>query len=252
MTSKKVLIPIPSIDFDPSETAIPWKYLRSEDMQVVFSTPSGKQAVCDMRMIDGNRLGPLASVLCADKLAKSAYSYMESSEEFKAPISWEAINTTEFDALLLPGGHAQGVKEYLESDLLKKVVVDFFEKQKPVAAVCHGVILAARSLKENGESVLAGYKSTCLLASQEMTAWGLTCLWLGNYYRTYPESVESEVKRALGEKGEFQAGPFPLLRDEPDNLSRGFIVRDRNYISARWPGDINRFSHEFLNMVKES
>jgi len=31
----------------------------------------------------------------------------------------------------------------------------------------------------------------------------------------------------------------------------GFVVRDRNYLSARWPGDIYSFSLEFINMVHE-
>src|SRR5438045_8840077 len=52
-----------------------------------------------------------------------------------------------FDALLLPGGHrARGMREYLESEILQRHVASFFDKEKPVAAICHGVLLAARSI----------------------------------------------------------------------------------------------------------
>jgi len=54
-----------------------------------------------------------------------------------------------FDALYLPGGHDKGVREYLESNLIQYLVVDFFVSEKPVAAICHGVIVAARSADPN-------------------------------------------------------------------------------------------------------
>jgi protease I len=34
-------------------------------------------------------------------------------------------------------------------------------------------------------------------------------------------------------------------------LSRGFIVKDRNYLSARWPGDIYNFSLKFIDMLTD-
>jgi putative intracellular protease/amidase len=52
-----------------------------------------------------------------------------------------------FDGLLLPGGHrARGMREYLESNVLQRLVAQFFEACLPVAAICHGVLLAARSV----------------------------------------------------------------------------------------------------------
>ncbi|WP_435273783.1 hypothetical protein ACMAZF_10360 [Psychrobium sp. nBUS_13] len=40
-----------------------------------------------------------------------------------------------------------------------------------------------------------------------------------------------------------------MFRDTPNKLSRGFIVKDRNYVSARWPGDIYNLSFEFRDMI---
>jgi protease I len=246
--AKTVLIPLPSKDFDPTECAIPWKILNDNGVLVRFATPVGERPQCDLRMLNGIGLGILAPILAADQHGKYAYRELEKNFEFQNPIRWSEISADKFDGLILPGGHALGMKEYLEADLLKNAVSHFFELAKPVGAICHGVVLAARS-KINGESVLKGRKTTALLATQELLAWSLTRLWLGNYYRTYPQTVEAEVRMSLNSPTHFQRGPIPFLRDCKERLDRGFVVRDRNYLSARWPGDAHRFGLEFLSML---
>ncbi len=73
---------------------------------------------------------------------------------------------------------------------------------------------------------------------------------MGDYYLTYPEiTVEDEVRSALANPNQFIQGPTPILRDDLKHMSRGFIVRDRNYISARWPGDVYNFSLAFAEMI---
>jgi protease I len=103
--------------------------------------------------------------------------------------------------------------------------------------------------KANGVSILKDRRTTGLLRTQEMLAWQLTRFWMGRYYRTYPESLQSEVMRNLVSRELFLKGPPPLFRDHPKNLDRGFVVRDENYISARWPGDAHRFAVEFLKVL---
>lgn len=247
---KTVLIPLPHKDFDPTEVAIPWKILISHQIKIVFSTPDGKKSVCDQIMLTGKGLGLLAPLLQADSNARSAYNEMFLSAEFNNPIPWSDINKNNFDGLLLPGGHDKGMREYLESKLLQNEVVKFFTQNKPVGAICHGVILAARSKDDSGKSVLFERKTTSLLQSQELTAWTLTCLWLKDYYLTYPITVEAEVKSCLANQNNFISGPTPLFRDSSQNLNRGFVVKDGNYISARWPGDAHRFAHEFLTLFE--
>ena len=36
---KKILIPIPANDFDPTEAAIPWKILSENGINITFATP---------------------------------------------------------------------------------------------------------------------------------------------------------------------------------------------------------------------
>jgi protease I len=253
MSKKKILVPLPSYGCDPSEVAIPWLLLSEKQFEITFITPDGNIAITDEIMLTGESLGLLKPILQAREDAVIAYRRMEKSPAFNSPLKYTDVSADDFDGLLLPGGHDKAVKEYLESTVLQKIVVDFFRENKPVAAVCHGVLIPARSIDPQTEkSVIYAYKCTGLLKRQELTAYNLTRLWLGDYYLTYPDTTtEDELIKALACKSQFIKGSFPLLRDNLQNLSRGHIVRDRNYLSARWPGDIYKFSLEFIDMLTD-
>ncbi len=248
---KKILMPLPSYGFDPSETAIPWKIISEKGFEIVFVTPDGKKTETDNIMLTGKKLGIWKSILRAGKDAVNAYSEMEKHKSFCEPLKYSDVQEEDFDALILPGGHDKGVKEYLESKILQSLVVDFFISKKPIGAICHGVVLASRSIDPNtNKSVIHNYKTTALLKSQELLAYNMTRFRLKDYYLTYPEiTVEDEVKSVLSDPDNFLKGPTPLLRDSFNNLKRGFVVKDRNYISSRWPGDAYSFSLEFLKQL---
>jgi len=247
----KILLPIPSFGFDPTEVAIPWGLLSKADIEIVFATPNGEMAFVDKRMLKGNDLGIWKRILMARKDAVSAHDKMIETQAFSSPIAYSEIDVDDYNGILLPGGHDKSVREYLESALLQKVVVDFFQRDKAIAAICHGVVLAARSIdKETGQSVLYHRKTTCLLKTQELAAYQMTRLWLSDYYLTYPGlTVEDEVTAALSSPLNFAVGPQPLFRDDLEHLDRGFVVKDGNYISARWPGDAYSFALAFIDLL---
>lgn len=244
-----VLIPLPSRDFDPTEAAVPWRLLRAQGHAVTFATPDGAEAQADPRMVTGQDLGLLAPLLRANTAGRDAYRELTAAPEFRKPLRYEAIVGRAYDGLLLPGGHAPGMRPYLESAQLQQLTADFFAAQKPVAAICHGVLIAARARFSSGRSVLYGRKTTALTKKMELTAWMLTRAYLGDYYRTYPVTVEDEVRAALKTGADFVTGPLPVRRDSIGRLDIGFIVRDGNYLSARWPGDAHRFGCEFDRML---
>ena len=245
-----ILIPIPDADFDPTETGVPWRTLLQRGHHIEFATPSGNMGHADQRMVSGEGLGIWAPLMRTDKNGRSAYNEMTECEEFRRPIPHSSIDLDQFDGLILPGGHAQGMREYLESGRLQSIVAGFFARNRPVGAICHGVLLAARSRRNDGKSVLYGKKTTALTKFMELSGWALTCLYLGNYFRTYPTTVEDEVRSALATPDDFIRGPISVIRDLPGYLKVGFTVRDGNYLSARWPGDAHRFSTEFASMLK--
>ena len=254
-----VLVPLPRIDFDPTEAGVPWRVLTEAGHTFVFATPDGAPAQADQRMLEGSGLGLLAPVLRAQGNAVADHDRMAQSPGFRAPIAWSGIADglvdQHFDALLLPGGHAPGMREYLESPLLQSAVATFFERDLPVAAICHGTVLAARSRvtrgDNSGRSVLYGRRTTGLTRQLEMLAWRLTRHRLGDYYRTYPQTVQDEVSAALRSPLDFRTGTPALLRDSDRFQRIGFTVRDGRYLSARWPGDAHRFAHELAGLLAE-
>lgn len=246
-----ILIAIPHDDFDPTETAVPWKVLTQAGQQVKFATPSGRKGEADERVVTGRGFGPLRTFFAAPKHSVELYRELSEHESFQTPISYDAISEEEFDGLLLPGGHAPGMKEYLEAEALQQCAAAFFAKNKPIGAICHGVVILARArLPEGKRSPLFGRKTTALPAFMELSAFWSTRLWLKDYFRTYPETVQKIVSRELKDKHDFSTGPLSLRRDSEHVPEKGFAVVDGNYISARWPGDAYSFAYGFLRILE--
>jgi putative intracellular protease/amidase len=282
----RVLILLPARDFDPSEAALSWRVLTNTRHAIHFATPDGRPALADDMMLTGQGLDPWGAIpllrnlpligrlMRANREARKAYAEMIADPNYLAPQRWDAVDPAAYNALLLPGGHrARGMRDYLESEILQRLVAHFFDAQKPVAAICHGVLLAARSIsKRTGRSVLWGYQTTALTWAFERSAWSvarITRFWDPNYYRTYLEqagqpegfmSVQQEVTRALARAEDFRDVPRDdpdyrrktsgLVRDTMDDATPAFVVRDRNYVSARWPGDVHTFAKTFAGLLK--
>jgi putative intracellular protease/amidase len=240
----RVLVPLPDRDFDVTEVSVPWKLLTEAGHEVVFSTEKGGKPAGDPRLLEGVLFGQLG----AEPEAKSFYRQLEQSPAFVRPVPWSAIDPGAYGAMILPGGHAPGMRQYLEGETLFERVGTFARSGKPLAAICHGVLVLARARDaDTGKSVLAARRTTCLPKYMERTAWMITAWKLGSYYRTYPEYVEDEVKRALDAPAQFELGPRVLTKKGTrDDDRHAFVVEDGNYLSARWPGDAYLFAKRLI------
>ena len=280
-----VLMPLPARDFDPTEVAVTWQVLTAAGHDVVFATPSGQPGVADDLMVTGQGLDPwgavpglrrltvVGRVLRANRDARSAYAAVLADEAFAQPLHWGAARRGAYDALVLPGGHrARGMRPYLESPEVQQMAVDAFRAGKPVGAICHGVLVAARAVDPVTErSVLYGRRTTALTWALEQKAWGVarySRFWDRNYYRTYVEepgqrwgfmSVQQEVTRALADPADFvdvEKGT-PDRRRKTNGRTRdtladprpAWVVRDGSYVSARWPGDAHTFAHTLAEVL---
>jgi putative intracellular protease/amidase len=270
-----VLIPLPARDFDPSEVAVSWSVLRDAGIEVAFATPNGTAGAADPVMLDGRGLTLFGPLLRANHDARIAYRALAADPAFRAPLAYAALHPEAYEGLVLPGGHrARGMREYLENAVLQRFVAAFFESGKPVGAICHGVVLAARARSASGASVLHGRTTTALTWSLERSAWQLGRIarfWDPDYYRTYREgpgdppgscSVQAEVTRALASPADFRDVPRSapdyarktsgLARDSASDARPAWVVRDGNYVSARWPGDVHTFARTFLAVLREA
>jgi putative intracellular protease/amidase len=254
-----VLIPLPALDFDPTEVAVSWRILRTRGHEVVFATPDGSAARADDLMVTGRGLDPwgwvpllrhvavVGRALRANADGRTAHAALVRDPSFGSPVRWVDARETAF-------------------------VAEFFAADKPVAAVCHGVLLAARSRNPvTGTSVLYGRRTTALTWPLEHTAWSIarrTRFWDPSYYRTYPDgpgrppgfmSVQQEVTRALARPEDFVDVPADApdyrlktsgrARDTEADRRPGWVVRDGTYLSARWPGDVHTFAHAYADML---
>ena len=143
-----------------------------------------------------------------------------------------------------------------------------------VAAIRHGVLLAARSRTADGRhSVLFGRRTTALTWALERKGWTagrIFRFWDPNYYRTYDDgpgkpagymSVQQEVTRALAHPEDFLDVPADapdyrrktggMVRDTWDDDRAAFVVRDGSYVSARWPGDAHTFARRVAEVLAE-
>ena len=83
--------------------------------------------------------------LGADEEPKAFYRQLAETEPFRAPVAWTDLRSADYDALLLPGGHAPGMRQYLASAVLQSKVAEFWRLDRPVGAICHGVLVLARA-----------------------------------------------------------------------------------------------------------
>lgn len=230
-------MPLPDRDFDVTEVAVPWRLLVDAGHQVVFATERGTAPAADPRLISGVLFGQLG----AEPEPVAFYRDLVADPAFLAPLRWANLEMTSYDALLLAGGHAPGMRQYLGSADLQAKAREFWELERPVAAICHGVLPLARA------GVLSGVRTTCLPKYMERTAFLLTAWRLGRYYRTYPAYVEDEV-RAAG--AVFVRGPRAgTRRGSASDDGPAFTVQDGRYLSARWPGDAYLFAKQLISLL---
>ncbi|MDB5970803.1 MAG: ThiJ/PfpI family protein [Hydrocarboniphaga sp.] len=279
---KTVIMPLPSRDFDPSEAAVSWQRLRQDGHRVLFATPDGEPATADPMMLSGEgldfwsfvpllrKLKLLGLMLRANADARAAYRAMLVDAAFLKPLRYDELRVADFNGLLLPGGHwSRGMRAYLEDPQLQAFVGAFFDSGKPVAAICHGVVLAARARRADGRSALYGRRTTALSWKLESSAWSLMRFagrfWDPSYYRTYSEqrgeprghrSVQAEVSRELASPNDFEDAPASalrkssgLFRDSAVDARPAFVVIDGVYVSARWPGDVHTFAARFSQLM---
>jgi len=238
LTKPHVLIPLPDHDFDPTECATPWRVCIDRGWSATFATEHGKIAEADHRLLMGFFRGPLG----AGQMGLRDYKRMIQVPEYQKPIRYADINVDDYDALLLTGGHAPGMKQFLESRVLQDKVVEFFKQGKGVGAICHGVLVLARACDPiTGKSVIYDYKTTSLTKLLEVIGYCSTFWLLGRRFRTYDRYVADEVRSVLKDKHQYSSGliPFP------------HVIVDGNLVTSRyWLFDAMPYSVKFAEVVE--
>ena len=282
----RVVMPIAERDFDPTQVAVVWRALRDKGIEVRFATASAEEATSDRMLLTGEgldvwgfipglkRVKLLGLLMRADRQARDLYERLLADPYFQTPSRFLNLKVEDYDGMVLPGGfRARGMTAFLEHAKLQRFVGEFFASGKPVGAIGHGVLLAARSCSPiTGRSALYGRKTTALTWPLERRAFRISRflgrVWDPNYFRTYPESgsmksgalsIQSQVIAALQKPEDFQDAPFSikslilkrsgLFRDRPGYDRSAHVVIDDAYVSARWSGDTHTLAREFIELL---
>ncbi|MHA1616487.1 MAG: type 1 glutamine amidotransferase domain-containing protein [Candidatus Njordarchaeales archaeon] len=133
--SKKILI-LSADDFEDIELLYPYYRLKEEGFEVEIA--SNKDTIC----------GKHGYVIKVNK-------------------KFEEVNPEEYDALILPGGRAPERVRLNEKAVA--ITKHFFEKNKPVAAICHGpqVLISAGVVKGRKLTSWYGIKDDVIAAGGE-------------------------------------------------------------------------------------
>lgn len=257
---KKILVPLPTVGFDPTEMAVPVSYLKKVGHTIVFATPDGKPSEgADPYTLCGFVFGLLFKIFPEPK---ALYEQVIDMPEYANPISYSDIVPNEYDGVFLTGGHAPGMKSYLANSVLLDKVGEFFELKRPVAAICHGVLVLARAKDKNGNSLLYKRRATSLLSWLEVQAYLVTHYLVGipakeyQLSTTWPLYTEDEV-RSSG-IGELVVGPYdilaPLTPGTASDHTHAFVVEDLTpnmtpLITARFWSDVYLFSQRFDTLL---
>jgi protease I len=132
MTGKKILMLVGDFGED-YETMVPFQALLMLGHEV--------HAVCP-----GKRAGDKIRTAIHDFEGDQTYTEKR-GHDFALNATFDEVRPEDYDALVIPGGRAP---EYLRlNKQLLAVTRHFFERDKPVAAICHGLqILAAAGVLE--------------------------------------------------------------------------------------------------------
>src|SRR3954453_11481710 len=109
----RVVMPLPDRDFDVTEVAVPWRVLTTAGHEVVLASErAGASLAADPRLLTGVLFGRLG----AEPEPQQFHRQMVKAGEFRTPISWADLQPDRYDGMVLPGGHAPGMRQYLGSD----------------------------------------------------------------------------------------------------------------------------------------
>ncbi|KAM3453118.1 hypothetical protein MY3296_004045 [Beauveria thailandica] len=136
---------------------------------------------------------------------KLNYVSMTASHEWKNALSWSAtgFDLHAFNLVFFPGGQDHSIRQLLDSEIVHKLLQDYFQTtRKPsanvIGAICHGVKVLADTNTDCGRSVLHGCITAALPSLFEQTAFLLLRPFMdGDYCKVYGAESE-DLEHAVG------------------------------------------------------
>ncbi len=145
------------------ELAAPYYVFKDAGADVTLASPNGGLVPLDHKS---------QSIILATYSTKRFLKDAEAINFRSNSLLLEEINANDFDVLFLPGGHGP-MWDLADNKRLNQLLEAFNSENKPIGAVCHGVVGLLSLKNDKGESWIKGKQLTCFSNSEEELS-GLT------------------------------------------------------------------------------
>lgn len=198
------------------------RVLREAGHTVRIATPGGTKPTVDQVSLAPESAGS------PEKAAAFTQYISFIDAELSSPLVLADADISEYDAVVMPGGHGPMADLAFDQDL-GRILIAADKDGKIIAPFCHGPAGLLSAETENGDFVFAGRKLTVFTDEEELG---------GGTGENTPWFVE-EVLRNRG--AEVETGP----------AWSSFVVRDRNLISGQNPQSSEDVAKAVLSALAE-
>jgi putative intracellular protease/amidase len=202
------------------ELATPYYVFKGMGAEIILASPNGGLAPLDPKS---------QSIIVATPSTKRFLKDEEALIFLSHSIPLEKAKASAFDMVFLPGGHGP-MWDLAGNNILKKLLEDFNNANKPIGSVSHGVV-GLLSLQDNkGGRLMKDKELTCFSDSEEESA-GLN--------KTVPFLLESAF-RLMG--ASYSKGP--------DYVSH--VVADGNIITGQNAASSGEVAKKMIALVQQN
>ena len=145
------------------EFAAPYYVFRDAGLDVTLASPAGGQPPLDPSSDEEDAQTDATARFKSDEEAQEALANTKRLDQ---------IDPSDHDAVFFPGGHGP-MWDLAENDTAAALLVNFFERDRPVGAVCHGPAVF-NSLSKSDAKRFLGDKTLTGFTNTEEAAVGLT------------------------------------------------------------------------------
>lgn len=202
------------------EVSAPYFVFKEVGADITFASPDGGQVPLDPKS---------QGIIIATRSTKRFLKDEEAMNYLSHSMVLAEIKADDYDAVFLPGGHGP-LWDLADNKNLKQLLEAFYNDDKPIGAVCHGVVGLVSLQNDKGESLVKGKQLTCFSNSEEESA-GLT--------RVVPFLLETKL-RSLG----------ALYSKGADYVSH--VVADGNIITGQNPASSEEVAKKLVALVKHN
>lgn len=188
------------------ELATPYQVLTAAGADILLATPGGKPAPLDPASLEEPWLLPAGHWFLDQQDAMA---------QLEVPLDVNAIDAARIDAIFLVGGTGT-LWDFPACQPLGDLITALDRQEKPIAAICHGVVGLMTALSSDGAPFAKGRSLTCFSNEEEAML---------EYDKLVPLLAETELVRqgAVYES----AAPF-----EPQVIEDGRLITGQNPASA--------------------